>query len=83
MEDLREILESMGFKEGDILETWKGVFEGIYINICVHPFKGIALSFNGVGKRTASEGKVFIPKNSSKRQIAQAITRIHETVAGQ
>jgi hypothetical protein len=82
MEDLCDILESMGFKEGDMPETWKGVFEGIYIRICIHPFKGIALSFYSTDKRAASEGEIFIPKNSNKRQIAQTFTRIHDTVYG-
>jgi hypothetical protein len=73
MEKLDGILESLGFREGDIPETRKGIFEGIRVGIAVHPFKGICLSYYHVGERSAIEDEIFVPRDSNKRQIAQAL----------
>ena len=80
MEKLGGILESMGFKKDDMPETWKGMFEAITVSIVVHPYKGICLSYYHVGKRTAIADEIFIPHNSNKQQIAQALLQIHENV---
>ena len=82
MSNLGEIVESMGFKEGNIPETWKGIFEGITVSIVVHPFKGICLSYYHVGNHNAVMDEMFIPHDSNKQQIAQALLRIHENVYG-
>jgi hypothetical protein len=82
MERLGGILESIGFKKGDIPETWKGIFEDIIVNICVHPLKGICLSYYHAGKRSALEDEIFIALDSNKQQITQALLRIHENVYG-
>ena len=82
MDNLGEIVEGMGFIKGDIPETWKGIFEGITVSIVVHPFKGICLSYYHVGKRTAVTDEIFIPHDSNKQQVAQALLRIHEKVFG-
>ncbi len=83
MGKLGEILESMGFKEGDIPETWNGIMDGIHFGICKHPFKGIAIIYYRVGKRSAVQDEIFIPLDSNKQQIAQTIVRIHEQIYGQ
>ena len=63
MEELNTILKSMGFKDGVIPgESWKVNFEGIHGGICIHPINGICLSYYYVGKRTAIEDTIFIPR---------------------
>ena len=83
MEELGNILKSMGFKEGDMPDTWKGIMEGIHFSICRHPLKGIAVSFYCVGERTGSEGEIFIPDDSNQQRIAQTLVAIHNQVYGQ
>lgn len=79
---LSSVLESMGFTAGDMPETWKGTMDGIHLSICLHPERGIAISFWHFGGRTASEGEVFVPRSVNEQEIAQALVQIHERIHG-
>jgi hypothetical protein len=80
--ELGSILESMGFTAGRYPETWQAVIDGIQFNICLHLWKGIAVSFFHVGGRAASHGEVFIPRSANQQEIAQTLARIHERTHG-
>lgn len=78
MDGLAAKLTALRFKEGAIPGNWQMVLDGIRFSISVHPLKGLAISYYYLASRTASEGEVFLPKESSVSGIAKAIVSIHE-----
>lgn len=77
-DDLDSKLKALKFQEGNIPGSWSGVMDGIHFSACLHPLKGLAISYSYVTSRTACQDEVFIPKESSIQDIAQALVEIHD-----
>lgn len=80
MEDYAKNLETLKFKKDPAINIWRNTFEGISLSACLHPLKGIAISYYYMGNRTASQGEIFLPVNSTVQEIAESIIRIHNEV---
>ncbi len=78
-EELRNKLESLKFEPHGV-EAMKGRVDDVHYTAVVHPLKGLALLVTHRSSRSISEFEVFIPKNSSVQQIAQAMTEAYEKI---
>jgi hypothetical protein len=78
MDDLDSKLRALKFKKEDMPDCWSGVMDRIHFSICLHPIKGLSISYYYFTSRTACQDEVFIPKESSVQDIAKAIVEIHD-----
>lgn len=82
-EELAAKLKTLRFQEGVMSGQWKLVVDGIRFSACIHPLKGLAISYYYVTPRTACEDEIFLPKESAIQDIAQALVRIHDQLIPQ
>ena len=78
MDDLEIKMRVLKFKEGNIPGCWSAVMDGIHFSACLHPLKGIAISYYYITSRTACQDEVFIPNESSVQDIAKTLVVIHD-----
>ena len=75
-EELKNKFRAAGFRDGEY-EGMRVNIEGIIIDACEHPFKGIYLSSVHSTKRSVNSSEKFIPVDSSVQTIAKTVLEIY------
>lgn len=79
-QELEEKLKSIGFKPNEI-GAFELRFEDLRISAVEHPYKGLCIMGLCLTERSAGMTKTFINKESSIKDIANAMLEIYDQIS--